>query len=315
MISFRYHLVSLISVFLAIALGIVIGTTQLNGVVLDGLRGQVTDLTNDKRALETRSETLQGQLTEGDAFGEAVAPVLVADQLTGASVLVVLAADVDADVVAQTTGLLETAGATVAGTLQLLPEYSDPQVAQDLQNYATSEAVPPGIQLPVTDDAAVLVAALLGSVLMNPADGSEPADPTAATTVLAALSTLGVLSVESPEVVGADYAVMLTTAAPEDDDADQATEANHMLAELGRALDTAGRGAVVAGDASSVADTGLVAAIRADTGLAAAVSTVDNIDVAAGRVSAVLALSAEGQGTSGKYGTGEDTQPVPPLGQ
>ncbi|MBA3410734.1 MAG: copper transporter, partial [Geodermatophilaceae bacterium] len=31
MIDFRYHLVSLTAVFLAVALGIVIGTTQLNG--------------------------------------------------------------------------------------------------------------------------------------------------------------------------------------------------------------------------------------------------------------------------------------------
>lgn len=312
MISFRYHLVSLISVFLAIALGIVIGTTQLNGAVLDGLRGQVDELSDDKRALEGRSQTLQSQLSEGDSFGEAVAPVLVADTLPGATVLVVLTADVDAGVVDQTTTLIEAAGATVTGTLQLLPEYSDPQVARDLQNYATSEGVPPGIQLPVTDDAAVLVGALLGDVLMNPSDGIEPPDPTATTTVLAALSSLGVLSVESPEVVGADYAIMITAAALEGDDA---AERNRALAALAEALDSAGRGAVVAGDAQSAAATGLVGVIRADAGLANAVSTVDNVNVAAGRVATVLALSAERVGISGKYGTGEDTQPVPPLDQ
>ncbi|MDQ3466373.1 MAG: copper transporter, partial [Actinomycetota bacterium] len=113
MISFRYHLVSLISVFLAIALGIVIGTTQLNGAVLDGLRDQVDGLSDDKRALEGRSQTLQSQLSEGDSFGEAVAPVLVADTLPGATVLVVLTADVDAGVVDRTTTLIEAAGATV----------------------------------------------------------------------------------------------------------------------------------------------------------------------------------------------------------
>lgn len=312
MISFRYHLVSLISVFLAIALGIVIGTTQLNGAVLDGLKSQVNNLTDDKRALETRSQTLESQLTEGDEFGEAVAPVLVADRLAGATVLVVLASEVDADVLDQTTTLVEAAGATVAGTLQLLPEYSDPQVAQDLQNYATSEGVPPGIQLPVTDDAAALAGALLGAVLMNPEGGVEAADPTAATTVLAALSSLDVLSQESPEVIGADYAIVLTAAALDGEDAG---ERNRALAVLAEALDTAGRGAVVAGDISSASEAGLVGAIRADPGLAAAVSTVDNVNAAAGRVSTILALSAEGQGTSGKYGTGEDTQPVPPLDQ
>ena len=53
--------------------------------------------------------------------------------------------------------------------------------------------------------------------------------------------------------------------------------------------------------------------IRADPTLSAAVSTVDNVDTAAGQISTVLALGSEGEGTSGKYGIGEDTQPVPPV--
>lgn len=311
MISFRYHVVSLISVFLAIALGIVIGTTQLNGAVLDGLNGQVDELTSDKRDLESRSQNLEQQLSEVDAFGQAVAPALVADRLPGLSVLIVLAAeDIDPDLVEQVETLVTESGATVAGRLQLLPEYSDPQIAQDLQNFITdSEGLPPGIQLPNTDDAAVLVASLLGSVLMRPQTG-EPADPTAATTVLSGLSTLGVLSQESPEVTVADHAILLTEGTLDGDDAAQR---NLALAALASGLDAAGQGAVVAGDAAAAAEAGLVGAIRADATLAAAVSTVDNVNVAAGRVSAVLALAAEGSGTSGKYGTGEDTQPVPPL--
>ena len=54
-------------------------------------------------------------------------------------------------------------------------------------------------------------------------------------------------------------------------------------------------------------------ALRADPAVSAAVSTVDNVDSVAGRISTVLALGQEGEGTSGKYGTGEDTQPVPPV--
>ena len=70
---------------------------------------------------------------------------------------------------------------------------------------------------------------------------------------------------------------------------------------------------MVAGDAASAAETGLVGAIRADPETSAAVSTVDNVDAAAGRISTVLALGQESEGTSGRYGTGEDTQPVPPV--
>ena len=44
MIDFRYHVVSLVAVFLALALGVLLGTTQLSGVVSDDLRGQVRQL-------------------------------------------------------------------------------------------------------------------------------------------------------------------------------------------------------------------------------------------------------------------------------
>lgn len=323
MIDFRYHVVSLISVFLAIALGIVIGTTQLNGAVVDGLRGQVNTLTADKRDLEERSQTLEGQLDTDDAFGETIAPFLVADALPGARVLVIVATEaVDPDVQEQTIDLIEAAGAEVTGVLALRPGYSDPQRSNDLQNYATGEGLPPGISLPETDDPGELVGALLAAVLMTSGDdsdngsadgdGSDPGSQTATTTVLSGLSSLDVVSVESPEVGTADYAVILTAGSVESDDP---APRNEVLAALAAALDAAGQGAVVAGDAIAAGDNGLVGFVRADTALATSVSTVDNINVAAGQVSAVLSLTAEGQGTSGKYGTGEDTQPVPPLDQ
>ena len=77
MIDFRYHLVSLIAVFLAVALGIIIGTTALNEPIQADIEGQVTDLEQDKRALEDRTQQLQAQLDTADSFADAVAPVLV----------------------------------------------------------------------------------------------------------------------------------------------------------------------------------------------------------------------------------------------
>lgn len=312
MISFRYHLVSLISVFLAIALGIIIGTTALNGQVLDGLNRQVSALTEDKRDLEARSTDLESQLGQGDAFGQAVGPTLVTGRLSTASVLLILASeDIDADVIAETTSLIEASGATVNGTLQLLPSFSDPQAAQDLQTYVTSsDGLPPDIQLPETDDAAVLIGSLLGTVLMRPVVG-EPVEQTATTTVLSGLSTLNALTVESSEVLAADYAVILTQGSLSGPDAEAR---NAALGVLAAALDGAGRGLVVAGDTAATADTGLLGAIRADATLSGSISTVDNVNVAAGQVAVVLALVAEGDGGSGAYGTGPGTELLPPLG-
>ena len=311
MIDFRYHLVSLIAVFLAVALGIIIGTTALNDPIAANIEGQVTELEQDKRSLEDQTQQLQAQVDTSDAFADAVAPALVEGSLAGSSVLLVLGnEDVLPEQVEQVTALVTEAGGTVGGTISLRPEYTDPSTASGLQNYVTGPGMPPaGVELPETDDAGQLVGALLAQVLMTPA-GGPPRDGTAASSVLAGLTALDVLASEGDSVAPADYAIVLTSGAFTGDDA---VERNTTLIELVVALDAAGSGAVVAGDAASAAETGLVGVLRADPTLSAAVSTVDNVGSAAGRISTVLALGGEADGTSGRYGTGEDAQPVPPL--
>ena len=311
MIDFRYHLVSLIAVFLAIALGIIIGTTALNEPIQADIEGQVTDLQEDKRALEDQTQQLQAQLNASQAFVQAVGPALVDGSLTDASVLLVAASeDVTAETVEETNALVEEAGGTLAGTIRLTPEYSDPSTASSLQSYVTGSGLPAGVELPTTDDAGQLVAGLLAEVLMVPADGGTAPDGESISSVLAGLTSLGVLSPESSSVSPADYAIVLTSGALDGEDAAERTTT---LVELVSALDAAGSGAVVAGEAGSAGENGLVGTIRNDPELSAAISTVDNLGTAAGRVSAVLALGAEGEGTSGAYGTGEGTQPAPPV--
>ena len=312
MIDFRYHLVSLIAVFLAVALGIVIGTTALNAPILEDLEGEVAALAEDKRELETQTRELQAQLDTSDAFEQAVAPSLVAGNLAGRSVVLVAAGeDVATETVEEVSTLVGQAGGTVTGTVRLQPGYSDPATAAEVQSYVTGPGLPTGVTLPETDDTGQLVGSLLAQVLMRPATPGAPAPDTAAlSSVLAGLRALDVLDVESSSVTPADFAVVLTAGAPAEQDAVQRTDT---LVDLALALDAAGSGAVVAGDAASAGDTGLVGVIRADPENSAAVSTVDNVDAASGRISTVLALGRESQGTSGAYGTGEDAQPVPPL--
>jgi hypothetical protein len=311
-IDFRYHLVSLIAVFMAIALGIIIGTTALNEPILADIERQVTDLEKDKRNLEDRTQDLQAQVQTADAFQDAVAPSLVAGSLAGRSVLLVVTNDdeVAPETVERVSALVGQAGGTVSGTLNLQPEYSDPSTSSSLQSYATGSGLPAGVQLPSTSDAGQLVGSLLAQVLMIPAAGGAAPAGASVSSVIAGLGALDVLSVGSDSVAPANYAIVLTGGAFTGEDA---AERNATVVDLVSALDAAGSGAVVAGDGGSTADDGLVGAIRTDPALSAAVSTVDNVTSSAGQISTVLALGREGEGTSGKYGTEEDAQPVPPV--
>jgi hypothetical protein len=301
-------------VFLAVALGIVIGTTQLNGPLTDNLQDQVTALQTDKRSLEDQTQLLQTQLDDVGSFEEAVGPTLVANTLAGRSVaLVVASPDLDAQVVEGLTALLGSAGATVTGTVRLTDSYADSSTDGALESFLAGPGIPASVVPPQTDDMGELIASVLAQVLMVPGPGSPDAgiapSPTDTSTVLAGLEELDVLSKDTSSVSPADFAVVLTAGAVTGKDAEPRTTA---LVQLATALDTEGSGAVVAGDLASAGDGGLVAAVRADQTATSVVSTVDNVTTAAGRISTVLALAAEGRDTSGEYGVGEDTQPVPP---
>ena len=57
MINFRYHVVSLTAVFLALAIGLVVGTAALNGPAADALNDQVDALSQGEPAAARRRST------------------------------------------------------------------------------------------------------------------------------------------------------------------------------------------------------------------------------------------------------------------
>lgn len=309
MIDFRYHIVSLISVFLALALGIVVGTTQLNGTVLSELRSQVNGLKGDKGTLQRSNRTLQQQITSDDQFAKSIAPALVSGRLTGARVLVVAAPDTDSAVVNATSSLIKQAGGTIAGTVDLTSDYTDPRRSGDLKDFATGGVVPAGFTLPPTADSGVLAGSLLADVLVTRAGVREPTSGERRQ-VLAGFSSLSVLRLGTGSIDPADYTVIVDTSAAK---GANPTQQVHMVTSLATALRARSRGVVIAGTAATASGQNVVAAVRGDDGLAREMSTVDNSNSATGQLTTVLALSQVAAGTSGHYGTAASAQAAAPT--
>jgi hypothetical protein len=306
-ISFRYHLVSLVAVLLALALGLAVGATGLSGAMLDDLRGEVKQVSDDRRALQADVRTLREQVRTGDEVTAALAPRIVAGALPGARVLLLAAPQADAGVTDGVQKTLEQAGARVTGRVRLTADYADPRRAADLKSFVTSGGLPAGFQLPESDDAGVLGAALLSYVLVR--GKSRGADPAGVSQVLAGFSTLQLLRPESEQVTPAELAVVVASAGQRGD-----VEAGRALGQLVAALDRAGKGAVVAGTAAAADPAGLVGLVRADPALASTVSTVDDVQAAAGRVATVFALVEQSTGQSGQYGVASNADsPFPPT--
>ena len=311
MIDFRYHLVSIIAIFLALALGIVLGTTALNGPLVDGLRSSISGLTDDKRALEAEVGQLQGRVQQGDRFAEMTGPGLVTDRLAGARVVLVAAPDAPSAAVDGLRPVIEAAGGSVVGRLDLRPELLDPASGTKLDDLL-ARVVPAELALPDEPPVQRAVSALAAALMRTPTASALP--PSEAQRLLQAYASADLIKLTPGGMLATPQATLavLVSGPPPTSTGDTETTARKALVALARALDERGEGAVVAGPLEAAAQGGAVQAVRTDADANGKVSTVDAADTAPGRYAVVLALAEQRDGGTGRYGAGPGVQgPLP----
>lgn len=308
MISLRYHVISTAAVFLALAVGVVLGSTTLSRTLLSGLSTENSDLGAEVNRLAAERTGLAARLGEADAFAGAVGPLAVRGALTKRTVVLITTPDArpaDRDAVAK---LIGAAGARVTGEVTLSDAFGDQARADELKEI-TTRLLPAGVQLPTATDPGTLAGGLLGPVLLiSPKDNKPQATPEESTAALSGLADGGFLKV-TPDLEPAQLAVILTGGA---NTGDAAGDRAAVIARFATQVDRSGAGAVLAGGAGSADGTGALGVVRADTAATSVLSTVDNADTAAGRVVTVLALVEQLDGRAGRYGTAGTAQGVAP---
>lgn len=311
MISMRYHVISIGAVFLALAIGVVLGSTTLSNSLLTGLTGQREQLGRQVADLQDQRNALNAELAGADRFATGIGPLAVRNALTGRTVALISAAGADqADHDALTT-LLGAAGARVTADVHLTDAFSDPNRADQLRDLVT-RMIPPGGQLPVASDPGTLAGGLFGDLLLlNKSTGSAQATPDAIAAALSGLASGGFITPipQGRQEQPAQLAIVLTGGhQPSDGAGDRAA----MLARFATQVQRSGAGAVLAGGAGSADGTGVIGVVRADSAADSVLSTVDDVDTAAGRIVTVLALQQQLDGKAGAYGTaGNARSPAP----
>ena len=89
MIDFRYHLVSIVAVFLALAIGIVVGATALPPHVTAGLDRASRIEEREINSARSKISNQQNQINGDQSFAQAAAPLLLANLLAGQKVVLV----------------------------------------------------------------------------------------------------------------------------------------------------------------------------------------------------------------------------------
>ena len=120
MIDFRYHVVSIVAIFLALTVGLVIGASILSGSLANSLRSDLSKANNQITDQQKQIKSLNSQLDQQEKYITDTADQLVSGRLSGQCVAVVQIAGADADAYTATrTMLSKQSGALVCSDTTL----------------------------------------------------------------------------------------------------------------------------------------------------------------------------------------------------
>jgi len=306
-IDFRYHVISIVAIFLALATGIVLGAGPLKGPIDQQLVREAEDDREDKELLRTQLDQAAEQDDFQDAFATAAATSLLQNRLDGRSVALVLLPGADEEIADGVAADIVAAGGSVTARVQLEPKLLDPQNRQFAEGLA-AQVLEKVEEVPPTEGASSyeLVGYSLARWFLTAQPEGTPVDGAAQTI---ASSYEGYVTVDGDVERRAGLAVVVAA----DPDESESVPLD-LVPTLVESLDTASGGVVVAGDARDTTDGGYVAAIR-DSDAAQSVSTVDVAGTAAGQVVTVLALAEQALGSVGQYGVDATDGAMPDLSE
>lgn len=308
MINFRFHLVSLTAIFLALGIGIAVGATVVDRATVDFLETRLKGVEARLDSTDTQNEKLAAELERWVAFADEAGDGSVAGRLEGVPVLVLGVQGMDRRPVDDLRQSLLAARATIQGTVWFTPKLAlrsdeDAAALAGLLGVAPRGADP--VRRSMVNQLAAELAGQTATGLLArlrdaafvevevPADGSDPATAALEGTrfVVASDSRSGVPNADlavpfAGQLAGAAPARVLAVEAGPDADADAARP--------------------------SAARQVFVGALRADDEVAPLLSTVDDLADFRGRFASVYALVDLGAGKVGHYGLGAGaTRQVP----
>ncbi|OOC54619.1 MULTISPECIES: copper transporter [Nocardiopsis] len=129
MIDFRYHLVSIIAVFLALTVGLVLGTTMLQDPLLNTLQSETDDLRGQTEELRTERDVADKVNAGADEMAEAVSKDMLDGLLTDLGVAVVAAPGADPKMADALAERVEEADGEVVGRVQITEAFLEGEKA------------------------------------------------------------------------------------------------------------------------------------------------------------------------------------------
>lgn len=307
MVSFRFHLVSLTAVFLALAAGIAVGAAVVDRASVDFLEARLDNVERNRARTNSENDQLRAEVGFWDAFTQQAGDQLVQGRLAGVPLLLIATEGTERGVVDSLRRLATAAGARVDGTLWLTAKWAlaDPGHVQEMAAL---------LGAPGEDRPDVVRRAAIGRLTAGWRSGDGGA-------FAASLQTAAFLDLEATRATPAELARLplpgtrFVVVSSEDADVP-----NDLLAvPLVQLLAAGDAVPVLAAEPTPpqpargvTPPPAFVAALRGDSETASRISTVDNVSDYRGRTAVVLALEQLGRGRSGHFGQGAGAERLVP---
>jgi hypothetical protein len=335
LIDFRYHLVSIVAVFLALAIGIVLGSTELQGAVLAGLKKTSNSLSSQLSAAQAERDAYAAQAGAADAFLQASESLLLGNGrlLAGDKLVLVTEPGAPSPMITGIQAAAVTAGATVTGKVELQPEFNDLSGATEAtlssingsvaasDNETLAGSTDPQTTTTDQQDAAQLIAAAIlekQSSQQGQQDqrsqqnqpGQAGLSQASAQTLLNAYAQAGFITVTGSPASRANLVVII---APGSVPADGASDpSNQVLVAVAREFAGSGAVTVIAGATTPSSQAGSAISVVRSSSVSSQVSTVDNADTTQGQITVMQAIATQlAGGQPNSYGVSGATSVSP----
>jgi hypothetical protein len=300
-IDFRYHLVSIVAVFLALAIGIVLGSTELQGNTINALNAASNSLRNQLNATSTQRDNYQALNSAGEQYLQTAEPKLLARLLDGQRVVLVIEPGAQGSVVSGIKQAVTDAGATVSGQLTLQPAFNDTTGAtqSSLSSINGSIASSDDTQMhavtnPQTADQQQAAQLIATAILEKTASQSSGLSAAQAQTLLTYYAQADYLSVSGNPAAPAGRATLAVLVTPQNAPSDGANDpANQVLLAIAQEFAGASAATVVAGGTAGSAQPGSAMSVLRSSSVSGAVSSVDDADMTLGQITVVDALATQ----------------------
>ncbi|MHB8511420.1 MAG: copper transporter [Actinomycetota bacterium] len=299
MINFRYHIVSIVAIFLALAIGMIMGTTVIKQGVLSQLKRDASDFKARNSELRKQVDDLNFELSELQKFGSTILRPLVKGKLLGKNVTIIEQDGASSDTLNHVVEALVLAGANKPSIVRLTASWS---LANDKDRAnLTTVAQAQATDTPTITQSA---ASAIGARILAPSELSAPDD------LFVKLRDSGFLTFQDlpangPFPQSGSLIVVIPSGL-----SDAIPTQDAFFLTLLRAI--ADKRVVAVAEPMSSADS--LARRVQDDPLRARVATIDHADQAPGQLSLVWALRAlELTGIAEHFGTQSGSDGVAPV--